>query len=147
MRTSQKGESFVWIIVWVFILSIVILWIANLIIYSATLVDTYKDNARIGILKDSLANIVQKVDTSLIRENEVFYVYRDLWTNTYHVFTGATNDTYKYIDKFGNHVSDVVSFEEDIYSRILWTEREDTTLTDQDQIVRASIRKLIKKDP
>jgi len=147
MLASQKGESFVWIIVWVFILSIVILWIANLIIYSATLVDTYKDTARVGILKDSLANVIQKVDTSQIRQNEIFYVYKNEGTNTYQVFTGTTNDTYKYIDKFWNHVSDIISFEEDIYSRILWTEREDTTLTDQDQIVRASIRKLIKKDP
>lgn len=145
MLATKKGESFVWIIVWVFILSIVILWIANLIIYSATLVDTYKDAARVGILKDSLANIVKKIDTSEIRQNEIFYVYKNVATNTYEVFTWATNDRYKYIDKFWNYVYDIVNFEDDIYSRILWTEREDTTLTNQDQIVRASIRKLIKK--
>lgn len=147
MITTRKGESFVWIIVWVFILSIVVLGIANLIIYSATIVDTYKDAARIGILKESLANVIKKIDTSVIRENEIFYVYKNNATNNFQILTGTTNSGYKYIDELGNYVPDVVSYTWAIYSRILWTEREDTTLNNQDQIIRASIRKLIKKNP
>ncbi len=146
MIKTQKAESFVGIIVGVFILSIVILGIANLIIYSGTLIDTYKDTARVGILKDSLWNIIKKVDTSNIRENEIFYIYKNNGTNTFEVFTGSSNVGYKYIDKYGDHVSNITSYSGSIYARVLWTEREDTTLTDQDQIVRASIRKLIKKN-
>ncbi len=145
MIANKKGESFVGIIVWVFILSIVVLWIANLMIYSSNLITLYTDNARISILKESLGNVVKKLDTSTIRENEVFYVYKDDSTNEFLVLTGATNSGYKYIDKLGNHVADIESFQGDIYGRILWTEREDTTLNNQDQIVRASIRKLIRK--
>jgi hypothetical protein len=147
MLANQKWESFVGIVVWVFILSFVVLAIANLIIYSSNLTTFYTDNARVGVLKESLGNIVSKIDTSQIRENEIFYIYRNESTNNYEVLTGTTNEWFRYIDKFGNHVPDVVAFQDDIYARILWTEREDTTLTDQDQIVRASIRKLIKKDP
>ena len=145
MIKTRKAESFVWIIVWVFILSFVILWISNLIMYSATLIDTYKDTARVGILKDSLWNIVKKIDTSAIRENEIFYIYKNNSSHTFDVLTWSTNVWYRYIDKFWDYVANPASFTGDIYYRILWTEREDTTLTNQDQIVRASIRKLIKK--
>ena len=119
MLPSQKAESFVGIIVWVFILSIVILGIANLIIYSATLVETYKETTRLWILKDNLANVIQKIDTSEIRENEIFYLYKNTGSTDFQIFTGTTNAGYKYIDSLWNHIADVSTFQGDIYSRIL----------------------------
>ena len=75
MIKTQKAESFAWIIIWVFILSIVILGIANLIIYSSSIIDTYRESARLWILKDNLSNIVKKIDTSQIQEKwDLLYI-------------------------------------------------------------------------
>lgn len=145
MRVEKNAESFVGIIIGVFILSFVILGIANLIIYSSNLIESYTDTARVNILKESLWNIVKKLDTSTIQEGEVFYLYKNNTTSTYQIFTGSVNQWAKYVDENGESIANIVTYSGSIYGRFLWTEREDTTLTEQDQIIRASIRKLIKK--
>jgi len=80
-----------------------------------------------------------------IRENEVFYIYKDGTTNTYQALTGTTNAEYKYIDVHWEKVNDLVGYTGDIYARLLWIEREDTSLKNSNKIIRASIRRLIKK--
>ncbi len=141
-RTSW--ESFVWIIVGVFILSIVILAVANIIVYSNSVISVYSDYSKTNILRENITSIVTNIDTSDIRENEIFYVYKNTSTKEFQIFTWSTNSNYKYIDEFGNLVPNVVTFNDEIYARILWLSREDTTLSDQDQIVKVSIKKLIK---
>ena len=141
-RTSW--ESFVWIIVGVFILSIVILAVANIIVYSNSVIAVYSDYSKVNILRENVTSIITNIDTSEIRENEIFYVYKDKNDKEFKVFTWSLNTWYKYIDEFGNYVPNITTFQDDIYARILWLSREDTTLSNQDQIVKVSIRKLIK---
>ena len=141
-RTSW--ESFVWIIVWVFILSVVILGVANIIVYSNSIISVYSDYSKVNILRENVTSIITNIDTSEIRENEIFYVYKDFWDKEFKIFTGSVNSWYKYIDEFWNFVPNIATFENDIYARILWLSREDTTLSEQDQIVKVSIKKLIK---
>lgn len=145
MNNSRTGESFVGIIIGVFILGVVIVGIMNLIIFSNNLIKTYDENVITNVLKESLSNILTYVDTSNVWENEIFYIYKNNTTKQYDVFTGSSNVAYKYIDEYGEKIDDINTYDGDIYSRILWLEREDTTLWQENQIIRAGIRKLIKE--
>ncbi|USN59259.1 MAG: hypothetical protein H6767_04205 [Candidatus Peribacteria bacterium] len=64
MNNSRTGESFVGIIIGVFILGVVIVGIMNLIIFSNNLIKTYDENVITNVLKESLSNILTYVDTS-----------------------------------------------------------------------------------
>ena len=84
----------------------------------------------------------------MLQENDIFYVYKNKTTKTFDVFTWATNEEYKYIDLKWNKIepADLDSFPWDIYARILYVEREDTSLDDQNKIIRVSLRRLIKSN-
>lgn len=148
MIQSRKAESFVWIIVWVFILAFVMLWIVNILIFSTDVTAKYNETNRIQVLKQNLTNIIKKIDTSWLQENEIFYLYKNStapgWAE-YQVFTWSTNSGYQYIDELWNHVSDTSTFSWDIYSQILWIANEDISFLDQNQVIRASIKKLVKR--
>jgi len=123
MVPSTKAESFVWIIVWVFILA----------------------TNRIEVLKQNLTNIVKSIDTSALQENDIFYVHKNRADpNRYEIFTWSTNENYQYIDELWNTVSDINTFQWDIYSQVLWVTTEDITFLDQNQVIRADIRKLVR---
>lgn len=145
MNNNRNWESFVWIIIGVFILSIVILGIWNMIVYSKEVVTIYKNNSKLSILKNNLSNVLKYIDISWVNQNELFYIYKNETTNTHEVFTWSTNYLYKYIDEYWNKVDDLVNYEWNIYARILWLERTDVSLWQENHVVRASIRKLIKR--
>lgn len=142
MHYNKKAESFIGIMVWVFLLSIVILGIANLLSYSQSIISDYENNTKINILRNNISNILKEIDTSEIQEGQLFYITKDLSTQTYW-WTGSDNA--KYIDDFWNNIDDINSFAGNIYSRQVWIEREDTSLWEQNQVLRVSVRKLIKK--
>lgn len=151
LKKNRNWESLAWIIIWVFILSLVILWIWKLLAHSNEVIGSYNDSTDTRILNSNLSHILLKTDTSAVLENEVFYIYKNLNNisnnddNTFEVFTWSTNVTYQYIDIEWNHVADINTFEDDIYARFLYIQREDTALESQNQVIRASIKKLIKK--
>lgn len=149
MLQSTKAESFVWIIVWVFILAFVMLWIVNILIFSTDVTARYNETNRILVLKQNLTNVVKSIDTSNLQENEVFYVHKNRasaeWDYKFEVYTWSLNESYQYIDELGNTVNDLDTFEWDIYSQVLWIANEDITFLDQNQIIRASIKKLVRK--
>ena len=145
MRTSQKAESFVWIIVWVFILTFVVLGIVNILTYSIDITTSYNDANRIQVLKQNLTNAVKQMDTSLLQENEVFYIHKNRAANVYELYTGSLNDFYRYVDELWNTISDISTFEGSIYSQILWVTTEDISLWEQNQVIKASITKLARR--
>lgn len=149
MIQTTKAESFVGIIVWVFILSFVMLGIINILIFSTDVTAKYNEANRVQVLKKNLTGIIKNVDTSKLRENEVFYVHKNRATgageNVYEIYTGSINDGYRYIDELGNTVSDINNFQGDIYSQVLWVANEDITFLDQNQVIRASIKKLVRR--
>lgn len=147
MIQTRKAESFVWIIVWVFILAFVMLGIVNILIFSTDITTKYNETNRIQVLKQNLTHIIKELDTSALRENEIFYVHKNRasWWNKYEIYTGSTNENYKYIDELGNTISDLSLYEWDIYSQVLWVSNEDITFLEQNQVIRVSLRKLIKK--
>jgi len=149
MKKQQNAESFAWIIVWVFILSFVVLGIVNILTYSIRLTNDYEDANRILILKQNISNAVKRTDTSMLEQNELFYLHKNRATSEYEVIRPdlCTEDCqfYRYIDAQWNTISDITSHEWDIYSHLLWVSTEDTSLWDANQIIRASISKLRKK--
>jgi hypothetical protein len=65
--------------------------------------------------------------------------------NKYEIYTGSLNESKKYIDELGNTIGDISTYEEDIYSQVLWVSNEDITFLDQNQVIRASIKRLVRK--
>lgn len=145
MIKNQKAESLVGIVIWISILAFTILWIANMINYSNSVIDLFERTTRLSILQNNVNNIIKNIDTSNINQDEIFFIYKNETTKTFEIFTGSTNEEYKYIDIYGNKIDDLLSYEWDIYSRILWLSREDTSIDTQNQIIKASIRRLIRK--
>lgn len=145
MIKNISWESLVWIIIWVFILSFIILWVTNLLINSQAIINTYENKKIISILKNNTENIVKKIDTSKVNETEIFYINKNTTTNQFEVFTWSTNYTYKYIDQYWINVTDLTNFQWNIYSRILWVERADNSVWENHQIIKVSIKELIKK--
>lgn len=145
MLQSQKAESFVGIVVWVFILSFVMLGIVNILIFSTDVTARYNESNRIQVLKQNLTNVVKELDTSMIQENEIFYVHKNRAASNYEIYTGSTNEHYRYIDELWNTIPDVSNFDGDIYSQILWISTEDITFLEENQVIRASIKKLVKR--
>ena len=146
MRKNIFWESLVGIIIWVSVLSICILGILNLLIYSWYISDTFNNDARINVLKDNATAIVSRLNTTNLRQNEIFYLYKNQGTGNFVIYSGALNSQYKYIDALGNQVTDLTWFTDPIYARLLWLQREDDSiLSSKNQIIKASIRKLIKK--
>jgi hypothetical protein len=123
------------------------LWIVNILIFSTDITTKYNETNRIQVLKQNLTNIVKELDTSWLNENEIFYVHKNRasWNIKYEIYTGSTNENYKYIDELGNTISDLSLYQWDIYSQVLWVSTEDITFLEQNQVIRASIRRLVKK--
>lgn len=145
MKKRKNGESFVWIVVWVFILSFVMLGIINILIFSTDVTAKYNEANRVEILKQNLTNVIKDIDTSSLQENEVFYVHKNRAASVYEIYTGSTFENYKYIDENGENIQDIANYEGDIYSQILWVTTEDVNFLEENQVIRASIKKLVRK--
>lgn len=144
MIKNNLWESLVWIVIWIFILSFIILWIANLLINSNNIKDTYDNKKTINILKSNTENVINNLDTTNVAENEIFYLFKNTTYKEFEIFTWSTNAWYKYIDKYWNKIDNIVWYEWDIYSRTLWLERGDNSLWKNHHIIKISINKLIK---
>lgn len=155
MKKSKNAESFAGIIVWVFILSFVILGIVNILTYSISLSNEYEEANRILILKQNLSNAIQKTDTSMLQENEIFYIHKNKATSEFEVIrpqecidtlpVWSPEDQchiYRYIDELGNTIDDISRFEGNIYSQLFWVSSEDASFWEANQIIKASITKL-----
>lgn len=121
------------------------LGIVNILIFSTDVTAKYNESNRIQVLKQNLTNVVKELDTSMIEENQIFYVHKNRAASTYEIYTGSTNEHYRYIDELGNTIPDINNFNGDIYSQILWVSSEDITFLEENQVIRASIKKLIKR--
>lgn len=159
MKNTQNAESFAWIIVWVFILSFVILGIANVLTYSISLTWQYEEANDILILKQNLINAVKKTNTDMLQENEIFYVHKNRASSEFEIIIPkncidslpvwgdeSICNYYRYIDTLWNTIEDISSFNWDIYSQFLWLSNEDTSFWEVNQIIKASITKLRRRE-
>jgi len=79
--------------------------------YSSSVIDLFERTTRLSILQNNLNNIIKNIDTSNINQDEIFFIYKNEATKTFELFTGSTNEEYKYIDIYGNKVEDLLSYE------------------------------------
>lgn len=146
MIRNKLAESLIWVVIWVFILSFIILWITNLLVNSISTIGVYENKRDIQILRNNTINIVKNIDTSSVSENELFYLYKDKNNDIFEVKTWVWNADFKYIDRFWDKVDDLENFNWNIYSRVLWMERSDSSLWNENQIIKASIKRLVKSE-
>ena len=92
---NKKAESLVWIVIWVFILSFVILWVVAVSNYSKTIISNFNRKTNLDLLTTDAYNIVWKLDTSSLIDWDVFYIYKNKAT---HKFEIKTDSQYEYVD-------------------------------------------------
>ncbi len=124
MLENKKWESLVWIIIWILLLTFVIMWLYNLILYSENTNISFEENSVKWILKDNVQSISYKINTNGINEWSGFYIYKNNGSKTFEVFTGASNIKYKYIDMYGEFTDTWVT-DKNIYERIIKVEKID----------------------
>jgi len=145
MIKNTFWESLVWIIIWIFILSFIILWVTNLLINSKNIITNYENRKTISLLKNNSENIIKEIDVSSVNESENFYIYKNNTTKEFEILKWTVNEKYKYIDKYWNYIDDLENFDWDVYSRILLLERIDNLVWENHQIIKIDIDKVIIK--
>jgi hypothetical protein len=116
MKLNKSAESIVWILIAIVILSFAMLWIVNVLNYNGDISLDYSKQVDLTILKTNADNIVEKLDLDWINSGEAFYIYKNETSKEYNLFTWATNESYKFIDRLWNNVN-LSDFNWDIYVR------------------------------
>jgi hypothetical protein len=141
---SRRGETLVSVVVGTLILALVISGIAAMLSGNASLETDYQKNNAMLLMQASAANIVRKTDTSALNEGDAFYVWKDSATQTFRILTGASNANYEYVNSFGELTNSGTS-KEPVYIRSFLVEKKDPSLGGGGQVIKASIRELIRK--
>ena len=124
MKKNIQAESFAGIIIWVFILSITLVWISNIVWYTHQTLSEYWIKQDIQTLERNTYKILQKLDTSSINVGEEFYIFRD--TNNYNTQTGSSNANSAYINSLWEQVADIANYQWRVYSRVMTLNYRDT---------------------
>lgn len=141
----KKGETLVSIMVGAVILAIAIGGVSMILLQDSTIEEDYHKNNTLSILQYNAENIVKKTDTSSLAEKDIFYLYKNPDNKTFQIFTGASNEGYKYINRDGELVTSTGSYAGTIYSRIFRVERGDSSFGKPRQVIKGGIKELIRK--
>jgi len=117
MKYNKKWESLAWIVVWIFILTIVMLWIWNLIWNSRDLIKSNNLEIINTQLKNNSKVILENIDISWIADWEVFYIYKNILSKNYEIKIWSSNSKYKYIDKYWFYIENNEEYNWNIFSR------------------------------
>ena len=135
MKINKKAESLAGIIIWVFILSITLLGIANIVAFSQESLYEVSQKMNIQSLHSTANTLSEYIDSSSVNVGEDFYIFKNTSTNTFEIFTGTANQNYQNIDKNGEYVDDISTYSGAVYSRIFTlTARENFASGDIDII-------------
>ncbi len=107
MKKIKNWDSLVWVIIGVFILSVALIWIINVLWFSKNTLVTYNNSVNKYIIESNIENIVKKLWNATIDDNNVFYLSKDTVNKEFSYLTWTTNESYKYIDKFIKKVDPV----------------------------------------
>jgi len=118
-KNNKKAESLVWIVVWIFILSFVLLWIGSLISNSKEIITEFNEKMDIDILSKNTAVIIDQLDLSVVNEWDIFYIYKDNENKNYKIFIWEDNKEYEFIDKYWNKIDNPIEYKRMAYIRIL----------------------------
>lgn len=118
MKLNNKAESFASIIVSIAILWIVMLWVMSIINFNRWELAYYENDINIKLLTENSKEILKNLDTSIIEEDENFYIYKNNTTNKYELIRWQENNNYKYIDRYWNQTNPNDKTKK-IYERVL----------------------------
>jgi hypothetical protein len=133
---GNAGETLISIVVGVFILSLVLFGVMNLLVHNYTVEDDYARNNKIHLLELNAASLIRRLDTSSGPEKEVFYIYKDTATKEFKIFTGASNIAYGYINSYGDTITNTGSYSGALYLRTFFLDQSDTSLSVGNQVIK-----------
>jgi len=105
MNNKNNAESLVWIVIWIFILSFILIWMINVIWFSKDISFNYENKIEENLIKYNSENIISKLDTSDLQLEEEFYIQKDSTAKKFRILTWAINKNFSYIDKLWNNTS------------------------------------------
>lgn len=144
---NQKGETLVSILIGIFILSIAIFGISNLLANNLAIEDDQFRAAKIRLMELNATNIIKQIDTSGLAEKEVFYLEKNSGASTFKIHTGSLAENYAYINFYGEPITNTGSYTGGLYLRTFIVDQADTTFKNKNQIIKGTIRELLKKAP
>ncbi|MBP8016683.1 hypothetical protein KAZ01_01625 [Candidatus Gracilibacteria bacterium] len=146
MITNKKGDNLISVLIGTFIIAIIILGIINILSSNYVIEDDYSRSNKILLLQYNTTNIVRALDTSFLNEGDIFYIYKDVENKNFLIKTGIGNEQYKYINEFGDNISNTGTYASTMFARMLYVQKNDTTdLGPKNQILKVGIRELIRK--
>ena len=104
---QKKAESLAAVIVSVFILSIALLWIMNIVSFSKDTAIDYETEMFKHIIKSNSDTLVKQVSYDGLENDEIFYIYKDTVNKEFKVMTWSTSSWSKYIDVLWNRIDNL----------------------------------------
>ncbi len=144
-KFNKRWETLVSLLIWMFIISLVISWIATIIGSNYSLEDNFIKNNKVFFLKNNTVNIIKSIDTKWITEWENIYLYKDTENKKFNILTGALNEKYKYVDEYWNNILNIWDYDGNLYSRIVYIQNADTSVWTQNQIIKITVKEITKK--
>ena len=152
MKKTQKAETFAGIIIWVFILSFVMLWIVSILNFSWDITKKYDTENRKLVLTQNLKRITQRIDTSELSQNELFFLNKNtaLWVfeivrpeecinNLPPLSDTSSCFDNRYIDALWNTVENIKDYSGDIFTQDIKIIYEDTSLWITNKLIDVKI--------
>jgi len=121
MKKNKKGETLVWVLIWLIIFSIISLSIINIVSYNKDLVSDYENINIESILRSNSNSIIKKLDFSWLTENDTFFIYKNNITKNFEIQTWTTNSWSKYIDLNWNKINNTFS---KVYKREFYLKKD-----------------------
>lgn len=124
MKKNKKGETLVWVLIWLIIFSIISLSIINIVSYNKDLISDYENINIESILRSNSDAILKKLDLSWLKENDIFYIYKNNTTKNFEIQTWTTNSWSKYIDLNWNKIDNISNIFSKIYKREFYVKKD-----------------------
>lgn len=138
MQYSQKWETILSIVIVVVIISIILLSLVKIVEYDNELNYQYDKTNYVSILEKNTNALIKQVDTSNLKEKEVFYLYKT--GSQILALSWAANENLKYINYLWENVNSWVYIWA-VYSRFCLIEKDALEW----QMIKCSIKELIRK--
>lgn len=139
MQKNIRWETIIWLVIIITLISIALLSLFKILEYDKKLDLDYKKINYISILETNTYNIIKKINTTNLKENDIFFLEKS-W-NEINLLTWSLNENYKYISNEWENVLDLKNFKWPIYSRFCIVEKDSESW----QNIKCSIREMIKK--
>lgn len=144
IKINKKWETLISLIIWVFIISLIIHWIVEIISSNYIIEDNFIKNNKIFFLKNNTTNIINSLNIKWTSDWEIYYLYKDEINKTFTTYTGVLNEKYKYVDEYWNNILDIWHYDKNFYLREIFLQNINTSIWIQNQIIKISVKEILK---